>query len=290
MSGPAGKAALREDGVFVCDNGSDAHAQRGVSQRVVLNQEKPEPIVATAWSKAEGVDGAADSDYSLYLDLTYTDGTPLWGQVDSWTVGTHDWEKAQVLVFPEKPVASVSFYMLLRGHAGKAWFRDPQVQRIGGFLFDGVPVEPAESTTEGFQVRDVAAETDFVSIERTALDLTLDCHTQDRGDATFFDVTLRDISGKDRAVTLIYAVPLAADGGQWLRDPGHSVPVAERREYVDAERFSAGTTGVCPAIRSARYPARRRASAWASTWRPRRSFVWDTTPGRRSCSWLTTSA
>ena len=118
----------REDGVFVCDNGADAQAQRGVSQTVVLNQEKPEPIIATAWSKAEGVGGARDSDYSLYLDLRYTDGTPLWGQVDSWTVGTHDWEKAQVIVFPEKPVASVSFYMLLRGHAGKAWFRDPRAE------------------------------------------------------------------------------------------------------------------------------------------------------------------
>ncbi len=240
---------VREGDVFVCDNGSDSRAQRGVCQTIVLNQETPEPIVATAWSKAEGIDGAADSDYSLYLDLKYVDGTPLWGQVDSWAVGTHDWEKAQVLVFPEKPVASVSFYMLLRGHAGKAWFRDPQLQKIGGFLFDGVPVEPAESVGEGFQVRDVAAETDFVSIERNALDLTLDCRTQEQGDATLYDVTLRDTSGRDRAVTLIYAVPLEAEGGQWFRDPRSSAPIMESSEYVDAERFSAGANG-----RLSRYP------------------------------------
>lgn len=239
----------REGDVFVCDNGADSRAQRGVCQTVVLNQDKPEPIVATAWSKAEGVDGAADSDYSLYLDLKYTDGTPLWGQVDSWAVGTHDWEKAQVLVFPEKPVASVSFYMLLRGHAGKAWFREPQLRKIGGFLFDGVPVETVGPAKEGFQVRDVAAESDFVAIEREALDLALDCRTQERGDATFFDVTLSDTSGRDRAVTLAYAVPFAAEGGRWLRDPRHSVPVVESREYVDAERFSAGANG-----RLSRYP------------------------------------
>lgn len=240
---------VREGDVFVCNNGADSRAQRGVCQTVVLNQDKPEPIVATAWSKAEGVDGAADSDYSLYLDLKYADGTPLWGQVDSWAVGTHDWEKAQVLVFPEKPVASVSFYMLLRGHAGKAWFREPQLRKIGGFLFDGVPVERVEPAKEGFQVRDVGTESDFVAMEREALDLALDCRTQEQGDATFFDVTLSDTSGRDRAVTLVYAVPFAAEDGRWLRDPRHSVSVAESGEYVDAERFSAGANG-----RLSRYP------------------------------------
>ncbi|MEN6337964.1 MAG: hypothetical protein ABFE01_27230 [Phycisphaerales bacterium] len=239
----------REDGVFVCDNGSDAHVQRGVSQTIVLNQEKPEPIVAVAWSKAEQVGGTRDSDYSLYLDLRYADGTPLWGQTNSWTAGTHDWEKAQVIVFPEKPVASVTFYMLLRNHAGKAWFRDPELKVVRAFLFDGVPVEPAGQTQEGFQVRDVAAETDFVSIEHAALDLKLDCRSQDSGDATFFDVTLQDASGKDRAVTLIYAVPLPASDWLWLQDPRRSLAAADGREYVDAERFDAGANG-----RLSRYP------------------------------------
>jgi hypothetical protein len=239
----------RQDGLFVCDNGSDAQAQSGASQTAVLNQQKPEPLIATAWSKAEGVDGARDSDYSLYLDLRYTDGTPLWGQVDSWTVGTHDWEKAQVLVFPEKPVASVSFYMLLRGHAGKAWFRDPELKAVQASLFDGVPIESAGQTQEGFQVRDVAAGTDFVAIQQAALDLKLDCRTQESDDATFFDVTLQDASGKDRAVTLIYAVPLAAADRQWLRGPRGSTPVVEGREYLETARFAAGANG-----RLSRYP------------------------------------
>lgn len=239
----------RDNGVFVCDNGSDSRAQRGVSQTVVLNQEKPEPILAVAWSRAEGVDGARDHDYSLYLDLRYTDGTPLWGQVASWSVGTHDWEKAQVLVFPEKPVASVSFYLLLRGHAGKAWFRDPELKVVQAFLFDGVPVEPAGQAREGFQVRDVAAETDFVSLSQAAIDLKLDCRTQDGDGATFFDVTLKDASGKDRAITLIYAVPLSATDLQWLRDPRRGVPVMEGREYFETARFAAGANG-----RLSRYP------------------------------------
>ena len=65
--------------VFVCDNGTAA-GRRGVYQRVELNQTTPQPIVASAWSKAGNVSGGRDSDYALYLDLQYADGTPLWGQ------------------------------------------------------------------------------------------------------------------------------------------------------------------------------------------------------------------
>ena len=48
------KGFRREGPALVCDNGSQADAKRGVTQSVVLNQTRPEPIVAVAWSKAEG--------------------------------------------------------------------------------------------------------------------------------------------------------------------------------------------------------------------------------------------
>jgi len=261
--------------VFVCDNGGDAQAQRGVSQTVTLNQAQPEPIVAVAWSKAEGVGGGPDSDYSLYLDLIYTDGTPLWGQIDSFNVGSHDWEKAQVLVFPEKAVKAVSFHILLRRHAGKAWFRDPALRVMkppsGASLFDGVAVAPAggpsrpgDPPREGFQVRDVKAGSDFVGIERKALGLELEYRTGRHNDADFYDVTLSDTTGKDRAVTLIYTVAVAGEDCRWLEDPRRSVKVEEGREYLNSSSFSAGANG-----RLSRYPfaavtaGGRPAGAWA---------------------------
>ena len=75
--------------VFVCDNGTAA-GRRGVWQHVELNQKAPQPIVASVWSQARGVSGGRDSDYSLYLDLQYADGTPLWGQTANFATGTHD--------------------------------------------------------------------------------------------------------------------------------------------------------------------------------------------------------
>ena len=202
---------FRRDGnIFVCENGGDG-AQRGISQFIELNQSRPEPIVATAWSKAERVSGSPDSDYSLYLDLVYDDGTPLYGQTASFGTGTHDWQERKVVILPEKPVKSLSFYMLLRHHRGTAWFRDPELHVVktpqGASLFDGLPVVPHGPSTEGFQVRDVVAGSDFVRIERGALGLKLDCRKESVSGAEILDVTLSDVSGKDRAVTLVYAIP-----------------------------------------------------------------------------------
>jgi hypothetical protein len=250
---PWGEGFEREGSLFVCDNGADGKVQRGASQTVVLDQTKPGPIVAAAWSKAEGVGGSPDADYSLYLDLLYADGTPLWGQVWPFRTGGHDWQRAEVLVFPAKPVKSVSVHLLLRRHAGKASFRDPQLYVMqppkGACLFDGVPVAIAAAGGAGFQVRDVAADGDFVRIEREALGLRLDCKTSQRDGATFFDATLSDTTGKDRAVTLLYAVPLAGEGLRWCEHPRRSVAVEAGAEYMNAARFRVGANG-----RLSRYP------------------------------------
>jgi len=244
---PWQKGFGRANGIFICDNASDAQTQRGLSQTVVLNQARPEPIVAAAWSKADGVGGSRGSDYSLYLDLVYSDGTPLWGQVAPFNVGTHGWEKVQVTVFPEKPVKSVSFHMLMRRHPGKASFRDPELRVLrspaGACLFDGVSVSPTAPAKEGFQVRDVAADSDFVRFERRALGLELECRRKRNGNATFFDVTISDRTGKDRAVTLVYAIPIPTENCRWLQDPRRSVAVEVGQEYVNAGRFSTGANG-----------------------------------------------
>ena len=141
-----GKGFEAQGGVFRCDNGTDATAQRGVMQTVVLNQKRPQPILAEAWSRAENVSGSPGSDYSLYMDITYDDGTPLWGQNADFATGTHDWQKKTVLVVPGKPIRSLSFYALMRNRAGQAEFRDLKLTAYpfpeNGCIFDGTPVVP----------------------------------------------------------------------------------------------------------------------------------------------------
>jgi len=245
----------QQEGVFVCDNGGDAKAQRGATQQIVLNQKTPQPIVAAAWSKAEGVGGSSDSSYSLYLDLVFADGTPLYGQTGTFSAATHDWERREVTVLPEKPVKSVSLYLLLRNHTGKAFFRDAELRVVktpaGSAVFDGVPVTPKAPPTEGYQVRDVAAGSDFVSIDLQALglDLAKQAAYERERNVMWHEATVMDTTGKDRAITLVYAVPVSGEGWRWLADPRRSEHAEPLREYMAASNNGAGANG-----RLSRYP------------------------------------
>ena len=239
---------FRRDGeAFICDNGADVNAKGGVSQAVVLNQSFAQPILASVWSKAEGVGGQRDADYSLYLDLVYTDGEPLWGQIAAFKVGTHDWQRAEVRVFPAKPVKEVYFHMLLRSHSGKASFKRPQLCQIAAardaVIFDGMPVKPTGAGKEGFWVRDVAADSDFHSLENgQALGLKMELKKSMQGEAAFFTGSLTDTTGKDRAVTLVFATPVSGDGWHWLADPRQD-STALQQENVCASRFGDTGTG-----------------------------------------------
>jgi hypothetical protein len=106
-----------------CSNPT-ATAESGLLQIVELNQDKPVPIVAGGWSKAQDVSGQPDGNYALYLDILYRDGTPLYGQVAPFACGTHDWQFRSVTIRPAKPIKSLTYHALLRSKSGKAWFDD----------------------------------------------------------------------------------------------------------------------------------------------------------------------
>lgn len=123
-----GAASLR------LSNASEAENTQ-VSQTITLNQERPVPILVRATSRAQDVSGVADRDYSLYVDIYYTDGTPLYGRIFSFGCGTHDWEVGELVIEPEKPIRNVNVYLLLRRKSGTAWFDDVAVmedpRRVG---------------------------------------------------------------------------------------------------------------------------------------------------------------
>lgn len=256
---PYGKGYVQGDGgSFICDNGNEA-VQRGAVQTVELNQTRPMPIAAFAESAAEEVGGGKDANYSLYLDLVYQDGTPLWGQSFAFSPGSHDWESAKVLVFPDKPIKRVSVYLLFRGHTGRASFRNARLHELktaGAVVrFDGIPCLLSQPPQEGFSVRDVAADSDFVAIDRTALGLELDVRRSEPRDASaqpseeaaFYDVRLKDTTGRDRAVTLVFSLPDARvhQNGEgrvkWCGGPDTAEATESGREYLIVSPTQAGT-------------------------------------------------
>jgi len=87
-------------------------------------------------------------------------------------------QRREVVILPKKPVRRLAMCLLLRGHSGKVWFRRPHLQTVSSrkraFRFDGVPVLARTAPTEGFQIRDVAGDGDFIAITGSALGLKLD--------------------------------------------------------------------------------------------------------------------
>jgi hypothetical protein len=115
----------------------------GAFQIVHLNQTEPQPLYFSGWSKADNITGFSDSDYSLYIDVLYSDGNSLWGQVLLFDTSSQDWQFREGVIIPKKPIESVNFYCLLRAsHSGTAWFDDVKVQTIeSGIILDSVPIE-----------------------------------------------------------------------------------------------------------------------------------------------------
>ncbi|OGV68510.1 MAG: hypothetical protein A3K19_31530 [Lentisphaerae bacterium RIFOXYB12_FULL_65_16] len=125
------RPAKKGKGDSVAFNVVESPTFAGASCEAVLNQKEPRSLFIVAWSKAEEVSGSADNNYSIYVDLHYQDGTPLWGQIAPFTPGTHGWEQKSLLISPEKPIKDVKLYLLFRNHTGKVWFDDVFLGELG---------------------------------------------------------------------------------------------------------------------------------------------------------------
>lgn len=127
---------------YFCDNGEGGEGSGcGGAQSVTLNQTEPRPIKIAGWSKAEGVEGAQGWQYSIYVDCLLADGESWPMKIATFPTGTHDWQYAETIVTPPKPVKSARVYVFLREYPGKVWFDDlffgeengPNLLRCPGF-------------------------------------------------------------------------------------------------------------------------------------------------------------
>lgn len=275
---------------------STADLRSGVRHVVQLNQTKPTPFRVTAWSKAENVSGSADSGYSLYLDLYYTDGTPQWGLIAPFSTGTHDWERREVLVVPRKPVARVNVYLLLRNHAGTAWFDDVQLEILEGLhvldmqtthqptvragkptVYWGTPNNlqiqfdnaglvtqvisgskplPKGNLPGGWFLRDMQqpdtlipftgkwASTNPPVWRGEAKGVQIEVRYEQVGSLLQATATLRTPNGSpDRAVSVIWAVPVQMQQARWHSDIRESATAGEG-EHANLVRINGGATNM----------------------------------------------
>jgi hypothetical protein len=123
------RQTVHEGHQSLCCEAADRDHAYGAAQVIRYDRPDRRPIIFGGWSKARSVVGSGD--YSVYLDVIYDDGTPLWGLVGAWSTGTHDWEYTARVCWPEKPVREIRAYVFLRQTTGKAWFDDVFVHRGG---------------------------------------------------------------------------------------------------------------------------------------------------------------
>jgi len=262
----------------------------GASQTLTLNRTNVAPFIIRGWSKAENVSGSPDNGYSLYVDIVYADGTPLWGQTVNFTCGAHDWEQCQFVLLPDKPVKSLTLHCLFRGHTGKVWFDDASVEEVsapaGAVLFQGVPLqgvtsanpdtkaarrrfssrdglkltlrdntvislqldgkELSASSPSGFLARDFAADSDIYAFTGGAckeLGLNLEVDFTPGRDHLAIEGRVTDTTGRDRAVTLLFALPLDATGWQWGDDARRSRSIGRSSEFANTINLRCGANG-----------------------------------------------
>ena len=95
--------------------------------------DKPDttPVFYGGESRAENV---AVSEYCVYLDVYYADGSVTWGERADFDQGTHGWQKVCGALVPKKPVKRVEVYALCRKGSEKshAQFRNFFLERREG--------------------------------------------------------------------------------------------------------------------------------------------------------------
>lgn len=109
---------------------STGQATVNIQQDITLNQTTARNITLTGLSKAENVkssDNKLSQDYSLWADVTFTDGST--GNYKAmFPLGTHDWSRSAVTINAgdlNKKIQKVRVHAIFRnGFTGKAYFDD----------------------------------------------------------------------------------------------------------------------------------------------------------------------
>lgn len=282
----AGEGRNNSRALYVKSNSEQSWC--GASQTLSLNRSEPIPIIVEGFSKSENVSGSSDSGYSLYVDIIYSDGTPLWGRTGNFSAGTHGWEKRSFVIFPEKPVKSLTLHCIFRGHTGRAWFDDVRVEELTtakGALFQGTAIELPSAinpqpcgefthkTSDGLQVRwnnetieriavngeeitgnahsgfiarDVATDSHWYGFKDKKcpeLGLEVDYKMVPAQDRIEITGRLLNKTDKDRAITLVFGLPIKQANWVWAEDIRRSRKAQGKSDFWKIVSIDCGSTG-----------------------------------------------
>ena len=252
---PYERGFTRDGDEIVVDNGDDAARRAGAVWSLALNQTEARPFTVRTEARCQrGPGGTSTRAFSLYVDLVYMDGDHLWGQTADFAPDPQrGWRAGTVTVIPAKPVRSASVYCLYRGLPGRVRFRAPAVrirEQADLALFDAQPVALGDLPRHeaGFLVRDVQRADDGyapIPVGGEAKGVRLSVVETPAADGATYQVTVEDRTGRDRALTLVYAWPLPAGDLVFEEDPRTAVPLADNApQRSDVQAMGCGAGGL----------------------------------------------
>ena len=228
-----------------CDNPVSGTVS-GAEYTLTINQTVPQQVVVSGWSKALKVDGEADTDYSVYADITYDDGSHLWGETSNFSTGTHGWERRKLLIIPTSPIQSVNIYALFRSHTGTAWFDDFDAQTSSSDgLFDSQQITPPDLSTSfksGWFIRDTGVNSPLVPLNESAAKDGISTELQALPTNRWMTVGLKNMTTHDKFVTVYYLERFNGAQPVWWDDIRNSRS-ATSGEYDNVIQVSVGATG-----------------------------------------------
>lgn len=191
---------------------------------ISVGRNGPEPMIVTIAGTAEKPIPYGTG--STTLRLNYSDGNFGWGYGTVMDFSKGGRQEAKLTVFNSRELNNVyAYYSAPEG----VKLEPPRFEffRPGGnAILDGVPVmAPKKFDKASFLVRDVKAESGYSRLADgvTAKGISFTQTGENRSGARFFNGRIEDVTGRDRAVTLLYAVPLPAKGKiTWWDDPRRS--------------------------------------------------------------------
>lgn len=216
--------------------------QAGAVWRLELKQSAPQDVRFAAEGVADELDDSAK--FSLYADVTFADGSHLWGVSKTFDPAlAAGWHRREIVVRPKLPIESINFYLFVRGGVGKVRFRAPRMEVLvpdGRPHLDGVALEAEHAPrTCGFHLRDFGGGT-WCPASSFATDVSLETGRVRTNGAHRVRATLRFSGRDDRCVTLLYALPLPEGDLAWCASPQRTTKL-----HADSPEQSETASSAC---------------------------------------------
>ena len=236
--------ARTDDGIAL--ENTDPAKAAGAGWFLKLMQKTPATVRFTAEAMAVGE--LKGDGLILFADITFADGSALHAQKAHFALNPQlGWHRRTLEIIPQKPIATISLYTMLYRTVGKARFRNVQFSEFSGkdgiCQFDSVMVKrkPAPEKS-GLYIRDAALDDGFALVEGSeAKGVLIAKKVERKGAARLFDLEISARDQKaDRAVTVIFAVPMGSEGGFWHDDPRTDVKMEGDGQYINAVQVPYG--------------------------------------------------